>query len=174
MRELTEGRREVARVWKAFYAVTEGLFLRISSEVSLPHFPHSFARCVPLCRRKQTLVELKQLKHPSSRGEPDPRRTQNLQECQVVPTRRIMDRAQREARPSRQHQSKHESQVGSWGITVGQRPEGSSIKMPGMELKQVESRKDKMEVGQRKYVWGSEMGFIKMKLADCHSPSMHI
>ena len=103
------------------------------------------------------MVELKHLKHPSSRGEPDPRRTQNLQECQVVPTRRIMDRAQRDARPSRQHQSKHESQVGSWGITVGQRPEGSSIKMPGMELKQVESRKDKMEVGQRKYVWEKKM-----------------
>lgn len=64
--------------------------------------------------------------------------------------------------------------MGSWGITVGQRPEGSSIKMPGMELKQVERRKDKMEVGQTKYVWGSETGFIKMKLADCPSPSMHI
>lgn len=84
-----------------------------------------------------------------------------------------MDRAHREAGPSQQHQGSGR-EVGNWDIRVGQTPEGSSIKMPGMELKQMESRKGKMEVGQRKYVWGSEMGFIKMKLADCHRPSMHI
>lgn len=30
-----------------------------------------------------------------------------------------------------------------------------------------------MEVGQRKYVWGSETGFIMMKLAKSQSPSMY-
>lgn len=67
-----------------------------------------------------------------------------------------------------------ESQVLSWDVTVGQRAEGKSIKRPETELKRMESRKDEMKVGQRKYVWGSEMGFIKMKLANCHSPAMHI
>lgn len=46
MRELTEGLREVVRVREAFYAVTEGLFLKVSSKVNLPHFPHSFTRAV--------------------------------------------------------------------------------------------------------------------------------
>ena len=31
-----------------------------------------------------------------------------------------------------------------------------------------------MEVGQRKYVWGSEMGFITMKLAKSQSPSVYV
>lgn len=84
-----------------------------------------------------------------------------------------MDRAH--GKPGRACSTKATGEPGGkLGYHHGPGARGRLIKMPGMELKQTDSRKDKMEVGQRKYVSGSEMGFIKMKLADCHRPSMHI
>lgn len=46
--------------------------------------------------------------------------------------------------------------------------------MPEMELKQMGGRKDQMEIGQGGISLGSGIEFIKMKLANCHSPSVHI
>lgn len=74
-----------------------------------------------------------------------------------------MERAHRVAKPSQQHQGNRRAnwEAGISQRARGQRPEGGSIKMPGMELEQMESRKDKMEVGQRKYVGGVKWGLLR-------------